>query len=1051
MTRVRGLILTVALLSCCVSAAWAGAPPGDGGAVAPATPADSLRLAISDLMQTFGDKYPRGQEFLDRLAALNAAGKDGGEDLQKLRQEVLLANPLLDFDRLLVVRRAGHMGLPQNWQDDTSIPAKGYDNEIATLSPVAPGGQLKTLYRPADGRFVGDLDLHFDGSRLLFSMPSDAGRWQVFEIRADGTGLRQVTPGGPKDVDNFNGCYLPDGRIVFCSTACQQGIPCVTGSDKVSLLYLLSADGNTVRQLTFDQDHSWGPSIANDGRVMYSRWEYSDLPHYFSRLVFHMYPDGTGQTAMYGSNSYWPNSTFYARAIPGSPTKVVAIISGHHGVPRMGEMMIFDTARGQHEADGVVQRIPGAGRTVPATIADTLVDGSWPRFLHPRPLSEKYFLVSCQPDSRSPWGIYLVDVFDNMLKLAEAPGSALLEPVPLRKRPAPPTIPDRADPDRKDAEVYLTDVYAGPGLGGMPRGAVKRLRLYSLHYCYWKMGGHDFIGIDGPWDVKRILGTVPVQEDGSAAFRVPANTPIALQPLDEQGQALAIMRSWFTAMPGEKVSCVGCHERTSQAGLNRPSLALKAGPVPIEPWHGPARGFSFPREVQPVLDKYCVGCHAGQPRDGKTIPDLRLNPNGRGRFDSSYAALHPFVRRPGPESDCHLMPPAEYHANTSELVQMLRKDHHGVHLDAEAWDRLVTWIDLNVPDHGTWHEAIGRPDAKGFADRRRELSKLYAGIDEDFEAVGAAANLGPQVAPAPKPRVQAEPVTCPGWPLDAAQAARLQQAAAPGGKIQREIVLGEGMKFTLMLVPAGEFVMGDPAGAADEQPRRVRVQKPFWIGKFEVTNRQFAVFDAAHDSGYASVFGKDHSDRGIPLNGPDQPVVRVSWMRAMAFCRWLSEKTGETFTLPSEEQWEYACRAGTATPFFFGDLGADFSKFANVADAALNLRADWTPRDGRFNDGSSVTAPVGRYQPNAWNLHDMHGNAAEWTASPYDPYASVHGAAAAMVVRGGSWYDRPNRCRSSFRLAYPQWQRVYNVGFRVICPAGPVEAVAAKAPAGQAP
>ena len=214
------------------------------------------------------------------------------------------------------------------------------------------------------------------------------------------------------------------------------------------------------------------------------------------------------------------------------------------------------------------------------------------------------------------------------------------------------------------------------------------------------------MGVDGPWDGRRILGTVPVYEDGSANFKVPANTPIAIQPLNERGEALALMRSWFVTMPGEHASCVGCHESVNSGPPAKPSIAMRRAPSAITPWNGPARPFSFRREVQPVLDKSCVGCHDGS-KPG--CPDFRGGRKGDGNFDASYLALMPFVRRPGPESDFHVLTPMEYHVSTSELFQLLRKGHHGVVLDADAWSRLTTWVDLNVPCHGTWGEHRGQP------------------------------------------------------------------------------------------------------------------------------------------------------------------------------------------------------------------------------------------------------------------------------------------------------------------------------------------------------
>ena len=198
---------------------------------------------------------------------------------------------------------------------------------------------------------------------------------------------------------------------------------------------------------------------------MYLRWEYTDSAHYFARVLFSMNPDGTSQTAVYRSNSYWPNGLWFARPLPGSPTKFVAIISGHHGVPRMGEMVLFDVAKGRQEDTGALQRIPGYGKPVKGIIKDTLVDDSWPKFLHPYPLSDKYFLVSCKPTPASAWGIYLVDVFDNMLLLKEEPGYALFEPLPLRKTERPPVIHDKVRLNETTATVYVHDVYAGRACG----------------------------------------------------------------------------------------------------------------------------------------------------------------------------------------------------------------------------------------------------------------------------------------------------------------------------------------------------------------------------------------------------------------------------------------------------------------------------------------------------------------------------------------------------------------------------------------------------------
>ena len=1029
----------------------------------------ALRRAIQDLATTYPEKYTQSTQFLARLnvcekqlpeikrllAANDANGKRQLNEVICLQRDALLANPLLDFDQLfLVKRREGMLGLPQNWQGNCAISSKEYDNEISLLSYKKEAATPVTFYGPKDKSFVGNLMLHFDGGKMLFAMPGSYNRWQIWEIGVDGKGLRQVTPGTESDVDNYDACYLPNEKIVFASTRCFQGVPCVGGSNTVANLCVMNPDGQAIRQLCFDQDHNWSPTVLNNGRVMYSRWEYSDTAHYFSRILFHMNPDGTNQGEYYGSNSYWPNSMFYTRPIPGSPNKVVTIVSGHHGVPRMGELVVLDPDKGRQEDAGIVQRIPGYGKKVEPTIADTLVDASWPKFLHPYPLSEKYFLVSCKPGPDALWGIYLVDTFDNMLLLSEQPGYALLEPVAFRKTQRPPVIQERVKPEQREANVYVADIYAGQGLKGVPRGSVKNLRIFEIYYCYPKMGGHINVGVEGPWDVHRILGTVPVYEDGSAYFTVPSNMPIAVQPLDDQGRALQLMRSWFTAMPGESVSCVGCHERQNASAPVSANMAARKAPSAITPWKGPARGFSFARDVQPVLDKYCVGCHDG---NRPTLNFCRQQAKGSKKFPPSYLALHPYVRRPGPESDYHILTPLEFHASTSQLIQMLEKGHHGVKLDTDAWERLYAWIDLNVPEKGTWGEDA--PIPQDFHERRIAMRTQYANRPEDPEIIP---DLGQGevafVQPEPEVPTKSAKGTCRGWPFDAQKAATMQEGL---GSKYKTIDLGNGVNMDLVLVPAGKFVMGSPDGhvpngATDECPASVvEVKQPFWMGSMEVTNAQFKQFNANHDNGFLDQHHKDHTTPGYSIQDPKFPAVRLSWEEAVAFCRWLSDKTGMTCTLPTEAQWEWACRAGSASPLSYGDLETDFSGRANLADLSLKRMAvngvnpqpipnptpfeDYMPKDARFNDGAMLLTAGSRYRANIWGLYDMHGNAAEWTLSTYKayPYVETDGRNAATptgkkVVRGGSWEDRPKTARSAYRLAYEPWQCVYNVGFRVV-------------------
>jgi len=1058
---------------------------------------ESLRLAIEDLITTFGDAYPDGPEFLRRWRDLwkerDTRSPAVEEQFRKLRDEALLANPLLEFDRLLVLKRKkGQLGLPTNHQCNTCLDQHGYDNELAVLSPVRPDGQLATLFRPRGGAYVGEMDLHFDADRLLFTMPN--GRtWQIHEIAMDGSRPRQVSREVP-DVDNFDPCYLPDGRIVYSSTASFTGVPCWHGRERACCLYAMDADGANVRQLCFDQDLDLHPSVLPDGQVIYSRWDYTGILHAYVRPLMVMNPDGTSQRAVYGSNSYYPNCLFFPRAVPGSPNKIAAVLAGYHGQNRMGELAVLDISQGWSGESGIVHRISHRGEPIVPVVLDFLTQKAALQFLHPCPLSEKYILTAMQPGRKQPWGIYLVDVFDNITPVLTDPKYDFTEPLPVKQRPMPRAIPDRTDPSRDDAVVVLHDIYKGPGLAGVPRGTIKKLRVAAYHFGFPGMAGPDKIGRGGPWEAMRILGTVPVYEDGSAKFRVPANTPLTLQALDAEGKAVQLMRSWYTAMPGETASCVGCHETPRDSPIVRNDIAATSTVSEIETWYGPARGFDFARDVQPALDKHCAGCHNGQPReDGQAIPDLRderlvadyeglpLTRLGASRIDPSipskfadrfqpckgmphpygelkmrytpaYDALIPFIRRVNIEDGVLLLRPGEYHADTSELVQMLMKDHHGVRLDQEAWDRIVTWIDLNGPCHGTWGDVADIPRR---ADRHRhELGQSTGGPKTDPEVVPVSLNdatVSPIVPAASTPTADERRRV-----ISSLLAQLKETVPAPGSAPTDTMTvdLDDGKRIELVHVPPGRFVMGDTTGEgdADEWPASVvAIERGFWISRTEITNAQFRRFLPEHSSG---VFTKRQIDRdgpGIQLDDPNQPSVRVSWNDAMDFCRRLSKKTGRRVTLPTEAQWEYAARAGTTTALCYGESDADFSDAANVADRSLACLYVGTagvavlqpiPAVMQFDDQAIGTTDVASYQANAWGLYDVHGNAAEWTRSAYRSYpydagdgrndVALETSSEKRVVRGGSFYDRPKRCRSSHRLAFPAWQGVHNVGFRIV-------------------
>ena len=233
-----------------------------------------------------------------------------------------------------------------------STPRGGFNAEIVELSNLRGEVSSRTVYRPINGSSVSDLRLHWDGDRVMSTQTQEDWRWNVFEVRLDGSGFRKMIENEEPDLDFYDGTYLPDGRILAVSNIGYQGVPCVNGDDPVGNLVLYNPADKNLRRITFDQDANWNPVVMNNGKVMYTRWEYTDLTHYYSRIVMHMNPDGTENKALYGSGAMFPNSTFDVQPLPGGGTSFIGVISGHHGIARSGRLLIFDPAKGRKSTEG---------------------------------------------------------------------------------------------------------------------------------------------------------------------------------------------------------------------------------------------------------------------------------------------------------------------------------------------------------------------------------------------------------------------------------------------------------------------------------------------------------------------------------------------------------------------------------------------------------------------------------------------------------------------------------------------------------------------------
>ena len=677
---------------------------------------NAIKLAFADMKQQQGYDAAKYQPLLDELLSLSQKGFDGiyKGDAQALanarkalknKQAILLGNPLLNGDKIVATRfklgsqahtaMAPDLGTQSNnWTNQESARRSGFNAEIVELSNLRGDNiQMRQIYKPQNSSSIADLKMHWDGDRVMFTATMPDNRWNIYEVKLDGTGHRMLIENGEPDLEFYDGTYLPDGRMIAISNIGYQGVPCVSGSDPVGNMVLYDPKTKNMRRLTFDQDANWNPVIMHNGRVMYTRWEYTDLMHYYSRFVMHMNPDGTEQKALFGSGCAFPNSTFDIQPLPNHASAFVGIISGHHGVARSGRLILFDPTKARKGAAGMLQEIPYRNRPIVELVKDELVNGVWPQFIKPTPLDDKYYLVAAKLNPQDLWGIYLVDVFDNVTCLMKQEGEGYISPIVVRKTTTPPAIPDRVKLNEKEATVFIQDIYEGEGLRNVPRGTVKELRLHAYEYAYLKtVSDHNWHGIQSGWDIKRQLGTVPVEEDGSVIFKIPANTPISIQPIDKDGAAIQLMRSWLTGQPGEVVSCTGCHEDQNQIPVPKRVIASQRAPHSIKAPEGGIRSFTFDLEVQPILDRACIACH-----NGEKAFDLRAGAKDERGYGPSYLNLHPYVHRQGPEADMAVLQPYEYHANTSELIRILKKGHANVKLtDKHCIHGLITMPRIKV-------------------------------------------------------------------------------------------------------------------------------------------------------------------------------------------------------------------------------------------------------------------------------------------------------------------------------------------------------------------
>jgi len=686
-----------------------------------------------------------------------------------------LTAPKVDFDRLVFVKRQAYNCnhyyteyINSNWKPGGNISI--LDLKTSKVKDILPAEFEKGV--------VERFDLSFDAKRIVFAWKSDAQQgYRIYEVNVDGSALHQLTR--PQDdeaevvkayrvsgeyhhgTDDLSPCYLPDGGIAFISTRCQYGILC-DGPDNftTTLIYRMDGDGKNLRKLSNNSVSEASPAVMPDGRIMYNRWEYVDKGAVSVKCLWSMRPDGSGSSEIYKNDIALPPTFIYGRPIPGFADRFVVLGTPHYPQDAVGTVIRLDMTKNIRTREPMTYMTPYVDVRGEGGFSFADAQGNWhndgegrgPLFKDPYPISNELFLVAHKPQGEpwskaDAWSLYWLDEKGRTLPLYREQGISCWMPYPLKPRKVPPVIPvSRNEKLAKahQAKCIMTDVYQG--LENIPRGSVKWLRIIEQVPRPWaarrRWGGdlcdqqHACITLDTHLGLKVQHGVVPVEDDGSANFLVPAETNIILQALDQNFMAVQTERTFVNYMPGETRGCIGCHEtphdvryKTAPGGtakaLKRPSSL--PGPQP-----GEAKGqrpLYYPVDVQPVWDRHCLKCHAGAKKDG----GLDLSGTLTERFSVSYESL---VRERsagrglsglligenhGKTDNVAYLPAKSLGSHSSVLVAMLaggkvtladaaqaarveklKKSHQDVKLTREELIRVSNWVDTNGQYYGMW-------------------------------------------------------------------------------------------------------------------------------------------------------------------------------------------------------------------------------------------------------------------------------------------------------------------------------------------------------------
>ncbi len=698
--------------------------------------------ALLEELQAEGVAVSTERAAFTKLTA-REAGKEAYLEARWLQRSLTFKQPVLSFDHIFFSKRLpgtfNHMS--DQYYGWWSRPGGGLYVLSDFDSPQGPSLEWLSESMGQEGSFLRPI-LSYDATKALFAwcrhypglagepdklnkdnVPEDAF-YHVFEMDLATRQVRQLTRG---KYDDFDARYLPGGDIIFLSTRRGQALQCGRESAQQTLLnhtlpdayvrcgggperpvavytlHRMNASGGDLCAISPFEMFEWTPSIAHDGRILYSRWDYVDRDNMPYMGLWSINPDGTNSSIVYGNFTHKPHCTFEPRSIPNS-RKIIFTASAHHA-QTMGSLVLLDPSAGT-EGEAPVTRL------TPEVVFPE-IEG-WPEtyFANPWPLSERFHLVAWgKVDSVSQggrmagnaMGIYLFDAAGNLELLHRDPALSCAWPMPFEARPKPlqrPDLPDWASP--QEGRFVVTDVYQG--LPNTPCGAVKALRVVAVPAKTHPTMNFPAMGVTHDDPGKCVLGTVPVEPDGSAHFRAPAGVMIFFQALDARGVALQTMRSSTHVQPGHALSCVGCHEPRTQAPPPTMAFAARREPSKIVPGPEGSWPLRFDRLVQPVLDMHCTECHRP---DGENAEAAKRPLTAEVSYDRLVAFGNPSLAdhvrgnyREGKSLEGHGA------AATSPLLAMLTSEegHHGVKLPPADLERLIVWMDTYAQRLGTFDE-----------------------------------------------------------------------------------------------------------------------------------------------------------------------------------------------------------------------------------------------------------------------------------------------------------------------------------------------------------